>query len=103
MSEMGAADFKAHCLQVMEKVGRTRRPVTITKRGVPFVKVVPVEAPAAFVLGALEGRFSSAGDIVSSPLSDREWKALEREQAAQWERWMKKPLRPKASRRPPPR
>lgn len=103
MSEMGAADFKAHCLQVMEKVGRTRRAVTITKRGVPFVKVVPVEAPAAFVLGALEGRFSSAGDIVSSPLSDREWKALEREQAAQWERWMKEPLRPKAPRRRPPR
>ena len=99
MSEMGAADFKAHCLQVMEKVGRTRRPVTITKRGVPFVKVVPVEAPAAFVLGALEGRFASAGDIVSSPLSDRQWKAREREQAAQWERWMKEPPPPRASRR----
>lgn len=99
MSRMGAADFKAHCLQVMERVGRTRRAVTITKRGVPFVKLVPVDAPAVFALGALEGQFSSAGDLVSSPLSDREWKALEREQAAQWERWMKDPGGPRTSRR----
>ena len=99
MSEMGAADFKAHCLQVIEKVRRTRRPVTITKRGVPFVKLVPVDPPAPLVLGALEGKFSSVGDIVSSPLSDREWKALQREQAAQWERWMKEPVRLRASRR----
>ena len=99
MREMGAADFKAHCLQVIETVRRTRRPVTITKRGVPFVKLVPVDAPARLVLGALEGKFSSVGDIVSSPLSDREWKALERERDAQWERWMKEPGPRRASRR----
>jgi len=99
MSHMGAADFKAHCLQVIEKVRRTRRPVTITKRGVPFVKLVPVEAPDGFMLGALEGKFSSVGDIVSSPLSDREWKALAREHGAQWERWMRDPAPPRASRR----
>lgn len=99
MSRMGAADFKAHCLQVIDKVRRTRRPVTITKRGVPFVKLVPVDPPAPLVLGALEGKFSSAGDIVSSPLSDREWKALERERGAQWERWMKGTVPRRASRR----
>lgn len=99
MSQMGAADFKAHCLQVIEKVRRTRRPVTITKRGVPFVKLVPVDPPARLVLGALEGKFASAGDIVSSPLSDREWKALEREHGAQWARWMREPVPPRASRR----
>ena len=100
MSEMGAADFKAHCLQVIEKVRRTRRPVTITKRGVPFVKLVPVDVPARLVLGALQGRFSTTGDLVSSPLSDREWKALERARDAQWERWMKGPASRRAPRRP---
>jgi prevent-host-death family protein len=96
---MGAADFKARCLQVIEDVRRTRRPVTITKRGVPFAKLVPVDPPAPLALGALEGKFASAGDIVSSPLSDREWKALQRERDAQWQRWMKEPRR-RASRRP---
>lgn len=42
MSQMGAARFKAECLQVMEKVRRTRREVVITKRGVPVAKIVPV-------------------------------------------------------------
>lgn len=74
--------------------------MTITKRGVPFVKLVPVDPPAPLVLGALEGKFASAGDIVSSPLSDRDWKALERERGAQWERWMKEPVPRRASKRP---
>ena len=76
MSEMGAADFKAHCLQVMETVRRTRRTVTITKRGIPVVKLVPADPPRKFVLGALAGTFTSVGDLVASPLSDDEWKAI---------------------------
>lgn len=76
MSEMGAADFKAHCLKVMETVRRTRRTVTITKRGVPVVKLVPADPPGNFVLGTLAGTFKSVGDLVSSPLSDEEWKAI---------------------------
>lgn len=94
MSEMGAADFKAHCLQVMEKVRRTRREVVITKRGVPVAKLVPADPPKKFVLGALAGKFTSVGDIVSSPLSDEQSKAIERERDAQWDQWMKEP-RPK--------
>jgi prevent-host-death family protein len=91
MSQMGAADFKAHCLQVMEKVRRTRQEVVITKRGVPVAKLVPADPPKKFVLGALAGKFTSVGDIVSSPLSDQEWKAIEQELNAQWDRWMKEP------------
>jgi len=70
------------------------------RRGVPFVKPVTVDPPAPPVLGALEGKFATAGDIVSSPLSDREWKALERERGARWERWLKGPVAARASRRP---
>ena len=92
MSQMGAADFKAHCLQVMEKVRRTRQEVVITKRGVPVAKLVPADPPKKFVLGALAGKFTSVGDIVSSPLSDQEWKVIEQERNAQWDRWMKEPL-----------
>ena len=76
MSEMGAADFKAHCLQVMETVRRTRQTLTITKRGVPVVKLIPADPKTTFALGALAGTFTSVGDLVSSPLSDEEWKAI---------------------------
>lgn len=93
MKEIGAAAFKAHCLEVLDAVRRTRREVTITKRGVPFAKLVPVDAPRPLVLGALAGRFKAAGDIVSSPSTDREWEALERERGLQWDRWMKAPRR----------
>ena len=51
MTQMGAAAFKARCLQVMEQVRQTRRPVTITKRGVPVVKVVPADPPKKFAGG----------------------------------------------------
>ena len=92
MSHMGAAEFKAHCLQVMEKVRLTRRPVTITKRGVPVVKLVPADPPKKLTLGALAGKLTSGGDIVSSPLSDQEWKGIEQEQNAQSDRWLKEPV-----------
>ena len=45
-----AAAFKAHCLRVMDEVARRRRPLTITKRGKPIVRLVPLDpAPNAFV------------------------------------------------------
>ena len=98
MSEMGAADFKAHCLQVMERIRRTRQPVTITKRGVPVVKVLPADPPGRFALGALAGQMTTVGDIVSSPLSDEEWKAMEEDGSGQWAGWTQKQRASRTSR-----
>ena len=95
MSEMGAAAFKAHCLRVMETVRRTRRPVTITKRGVPVVKLIPADPPGEFVLGALAGKFTSVGDIVSSSLSDEEWKAIDEGRIERWDRWTREAPSPR--------
>jgi prevent-host-death family protein len=92
MSEMGAAEFKAHCLRVMERVRRTRRSVTITKRGVPVAKLVPADPPKKFVLGSLAGRFTSAGDLVSSPHSDEEWKAMAQSRLDRWRLAAGKPV-----------
>ena len=47
MTEIGAAEFKAHCLELLERVRRTREPLVVTKRGVPYAKLVPVDPPAA--------------------------------------------------------
>jgi prevent-host-death family protein len=38
-----ASRFKATCLAVLDEVERTGRPVVVTKRGRPVVRVVPIE------------------------------------------------------------
>jgi prevent-host-death family protein len=61
-----AGQFKATCLQVMEQVKRTRRPVTITKRGKAVAKLVPAEEPEHQPLfGMLKDSISIHGDIVA--------------------------------------
>ena len=40
MKTMGAGEFKARCLKVMDQVQRTREPLLITKRGKPVAKLV---------------------------------------------------------------
>jgi prevent-host-death family protein len=65
MKKMPAAVFKARCLTVMKEVDATREPVVITRRGKPVVKVVPVDTPAANLLGFMKGKVEIVGDIES--------------------------------------
>ena len=82
---MPAAEFKARCLRVMEQVSRTRRPLTITKRGRPVVRLVPVDPDSDAFLGSLRDRITIAGDIRKAADraeawdTEREWVALCRE------------------------
>jgi prevent-host-death family protein len=86
MSEMGAAKFKAHCLQVMETVRRTRRPVTITKRGVPVAKLVPADPPKGKdIFGYMADKTLHVGDLDKPAWTEGEWKQFERERHEQWE------------------
>ena len=88
MSEMGAADFKAHCLQVMERVRRTRRAVTITKRGVPVAKLVPADpARKKDIFGCMTDQTEIVGDIEAPLHTEEEWKELERQRIEQWNAW----------------
>ena len=54
---LAAGKFKDICLQTLDEVASSRRPVVITKRGRPVAKLVPI-APAG------RGR-SLAGSIVA--------------------------------------
>ena len=88
MSEMGAADFKAHCLQVMERVRRTRRAVTITKRGVPVAKLVPADpARKKDIFGCMADQTEIVGDLEAPLYSEEEWKGFERQRDEQWDAW----------------
>lgn len=46
MKTLAAGKFKDVCLQMLDEVAATRRPVVITKRGQPVAKLVPIAAPA---------------------------------------------------------
>ena len=72
---IGAAEFKAHCLRILDEVERTREPVTITKRGKPVAEVNPVSRKSSgLTFGFLkhpEYRF----DDPDSPAYDKPWNA----------------------------
>ena len=56
---IGAAEFKAHCLRILDEVERTGEPVTITKRGKPVGELHPAKhSKKGFAL-----RFSSSTGI----------------------------------------
>ncbi len=70
---MGATEFKAHCLEVLDNVERTRTPLTITKRGKPVAQIVPVAGEKRQLFGGGKGEVLYMGDIIS-PI-DVEWEA----------------------------
>ncbi len=70
---IGATEFKARCLELMDQVAATGNPVVITKRGKPVVRLVPVQERPRSIVGALKGHARIQGDIVS-PINVR-WEA----------------------------
>ncbi len=73
---IGAAKFKAHCLQILDEVDRTRESVTVTKRGRPVAEVWPVAKPERrSIIGALR-KTVLRYDHPSEPAADPdEWHA----------------------------
>ncbi len=69
---IGAGDFKAKCLQLLDDVAAHRQSLIITKRGKPVAKLVPMP-PETELFGALAGSILDETDIVT-PV-DTEWEA----------------------------
>ena len=44
---VNASHFKASCLALMDQVAETGRPLVVTKRGKPVVRVVPIDEPVS--------------------------------------------------------
>ena len=66
--EIGAGEFKARCLALLDEVAETGEEIVVTKRGKPVAKLAPIEATKP-----LEGSVRILGDIVG-PLGE-EWEA----------------------------
>ena len=71
---MGAAQFKEHCLQVLDEL--PAEGVVITKRGKPVARLVPFERSGASLIGALKGRIRIHGDITTTGVA---WDASDTE------------------------
>jgi prevent-host-death family protein len=55
-TNVAAADFKATCLELMDKVKTTGNAYVITKHGKPVAKLVPVDAPKKRgIFGSMKG------------------------------------------------
>ncbi len=63
--EIGATEFKAHCLEVMDEVERLGIEVVITKHRRPVVRLLPARAKGSGFCGSLAGSVIDAGDLVS--------------------------------------
>lgn len=73
MRTLAITDFKAHALQVLSQVARTREPVVVTKRGKPLVEVIPF-SPDVPRPGTLADALVFEKDIVT-PLGEAMWDA----------------------------
>jgi prevent-host-death family protein len=71
MQKIPAAQFKAQCLAVMDRVADSGRPVVVTKHGKPVVQIIPVDSDENEIFGFMAGKFRIVGDIENTiPLSD---------------------------------
>jgi prevent-host-death family protein len=71
---ISAAEFKATCLDLLDRVAETGLNVVITKRGRPVARVVPMVNKPRLLVGAMKDEIEIRGDIIS-PLPLR-WNAL---------------------------
>lgn len=73
MKSVGAGEFKAKCLAIMDEVRETGEPYVITKRGVPVARLVPEKAAVErkkSIFGCMKDEMTIVGDIDVSPWED---------------------------------
>ena len=64
--KVSATVFQTRCSELLDRVARDREEITITKRGKPLARLVPVGAAKGVdVFGCLAGTVTCQGDIVS--------------------------------------
>lgn len=65
--KISAAEFKAKCLKIMDRVQKFHQEVIVTKFGKPVVRIIPfVAEKQGTSWGKLKGTALVEGDIVSS-------------------------------------
>ena len=88
MVTVPATEFKAKCLELMDRVLERRETFVITKRGKAVAKLVPVDPPKRkSLLGFMQDRMEIVGDLDQPLWTEEQWKGFERERAEQARAW----------------
>lgn len=73
---IGAAEFKAHCLRILDEVERSGEPITITKRGKPVAEVTPVaKKERKSIIGCMKGSVLKYERPFDPAVDPDEWEA----------------------------
>jgi hypothetical protein len=77
VEQIAVSKFKATCLAVLESVRKTRKPVLVTRFGVPLAQVAPPPPSerGSGWRGSMVGTGEIIGDIVGPISSDNDWEA----------------------------
>jgi prevent-host-death family protein len=77
MREVAISEFKAKCLAIVDQVHKTKKPIRITRRGVPVAELVPPTcvAPKDW-MGSMKDKMKILGDIVSPASDPDDWEVL---------------------------
>ncbi len=70
--QIGAGQFKTHCLRLIEEVAQTKKPIIVTKHGQPMAKLVPIENKTYSLFGCQANTIKISGDIVESTVESWE-------------------------------
>lgn len=74
-TEISAAEFKAHCLGLMDDVALRGRSFVITKRGKPVAQLVPIDSNRKPLLGCMDGFIRWKDDVDLTAPTGEEWEA----------------------------
>jgi antitoxin (DNA-binding transcriptional repressor) of toxin-antitoxin stability system len=80
MEEIAISKFKAKCLEVLERVRKTRKPMLVTRFGEPVAEDLPPSIAAAKgkSLGSMSGTAGIKGDLVAAVSDASDWEALKK-------------------------
>jgi len=80
MEEIAISKFKATCLEVLERVKKTRKPILVTRFGEPVAEVIPPSTAPGKPgwLGSMTGTAQIKGDLVSPASDVRDWEVLKK-------------------------
>jgi prevent-host-death family protein len=85
MATVAATEFKAKCLELMDRVAEGRDTYVITKHGRPVAKLVAADLPRKeSVFGCMADQMEIVGDIEEPLWTEQQWNEFERERTRQW-------------------
>lgn len=77
---VGAAEFKANCLRLIDEMNLSNIPIIVTNRGRPVAEMFPVRNSANVAkpfIGSMKGTVYSFNDPFTPAMASDEWEAMQ--------------------------